>query len=83
MIAEPTAGRLEYRSWPTGFQVAALIGPHLDRTRERAAHLRIGWATSLDAVCDSDALIIATPPETHHPFAMGAIAAGKQIDIVR
>src|SRR4051812_20894733 len=65
-----------------GFEVAALVGRDPDQTAYRAAHF--GVPLSLTSVpeaiaSDVDALVIATPPVTHHEFAMQAIAAGKHV----
>jgi predicted dehydrogenase len=65
-----------------GFEVTALVGQDKDRTRSRAEHFDIPTAeTSVDAVLDTDidAVVIATPPATHHPFTMKAVAAGKHV----
>ena len=66
----------------SGFDVTMLVGQDAEKTATRAAHFGISKAlTSFDAVVDSDvdAIVIATPPQTHFPFAMKAIAAGKHI----
>jgi len=66
-----------------GFDVVALVGRDEKRTAERAA--RVGVAnptTSLaDALArpDADVVVIATPPHTHAPLALAAIAAGKHV----
>jgi len=65
-----------------GFDVTALVGRDQDRTAARAAHFGIPLAsTSVERVLDSDidAVVIATPPATHHPIAMAAFAAGKHV----
>jgi predicted dehydrogenase len=65
-----------------GFEVTALVGRDMARTRERADHFRIPQATtSVDAVLDTDvdAVVVATPPSSHHPLTMKAIAAGKHV----
>lgn len=66
-----------------GFDVRALVGRDPDRTASRAARFEIPTAsTSLDEVLempDIDAVTIATPPHTHAPLALAAIAAGKHV----
>jgi predicted dehydrogenase len=64
------------------FEVTALVGRDATRAKARAEHFGIPHAgTSVDAVLDTDidAIVIATPPATHHPFTMQAIAAGKHV----
>ena len=66
----------------SGFDVTALVGQDAEKTTARAAHFGIEHAlTSFDQAVDSDvdAIVIATPPQTHFPFAMKAIAAGKHL----
>jgi len=65
-----------------GFEVTTLVGRDLEKTVYRAGHFAIPNAlTSVDQALDSevDAIVIATPPATHHPLAMRAIAAGKHL----
>jgi len=65
-----------------GFEVAALVGRNREVTAARAAHFGIPRSLgSIEAVADSDveAVVIATPPETHHEFVMKALAAGKHV----
>jgi predicted dehydrogenase len=65
-----------------GFEVTALIGRDAERTAQRAVHFGIPNAsTSVDEILggDIDAIIVATPPATHHPIVMAAIAAGKHV----
>jgi predicted dehydrogenase len=66
-----------------GFEVHALVGRDPNRTAERAKRFEIPHAlTSLaDAVVlpGVDAVTIATPPLTHAPLALEAIAAGKHV----
>ena len=65
-----------------GFEVTALVGRDHGRTRAKADHFGIPQAlTSVDAAINSDidAIVIATPPETHHLFTMQALAAGKHV----
>jgi predicted dehydrogenase len=66
-----------------GFEVVALVGSDLERTRRRARRLDIEHA-----LCDVvealglpgiDAVSIATPPHLHAPQALAAIAAGKHV----
>jgi predicted dehydrogenase len=65
------------------FEVAALVGRDLDRTRARAERLGVPAAcASLDEALGSvalDAVSIATPPATHAPFAIAAARAGKHV----
>jgi len=65
-----------------GFEVSALVGRDAAKTAERAAHFGIADAlTSVDAALDSDAdaIVVASPPASHHEFTMKAIAAGKHV----
>ena len=66
-----------------GFEVRALVGQDPQRTAARAERCGIPVAaTSLaDAFdrADIDAVTIATPPHTHAPLALEAIAAGKHV----
>jgi predicted dehydrogenase len=65
-----------------GFEVTALVGRDAERTQSRADHFGIPAAlTSVDAAIDSDidAIVIATPPASHHPMTMQALAAGKHV----
>lgn len=65
-----------------GFEVTALVGRDPERTQDRAAHFGIPAAlTSVDAAIDSDidAIVIATPPGSHHEFTMKSLAAGKHV----
>jgi predicted dehydrogenase len=65
------------------FEVAALVGRDLERTRRRAGELGIGTACgSLDealALPDLAAITIATPPATHATLAIAAACAGKHV----
>lgn len=66
----------------SGFEVTTLVGQNFEKTASRAKHFGIPNAiTSFDTVVDSDvdAIVVATPPQTHFPFAMKAIAAGKHL----
>src|SRR5260370_41485769 len=64
-----------------GWEVRALVGRDPDRTALRAARFGIPAAvTTLDdalSLPGVDAVAIATPPHTHGPLAMAAVAAGK------
>ena len=66
-----------------GFDVAALVGRDRGRTSERAARVGIpGAFTSLtDALADTDvdAVVVATPPDTHAELVLEAVAAGKHV----
>jgi predicted dehydrogenase len=65
-----------------GFAVNALVGRDPGRTRERAAYFQIPQATtSVEEILDTDvdAVVVATPPSTHHRYTMMAIAAGKHV----
>ena len=65
-----------------GLEVAALVGRNPEVTAARAAHFGIPRSLgSMEAVADSDveAVVIATPPATHHEFVMKALAAGKHV----
>jgi predicted dehydrogenase len=66
-----------------GFDVLALVGQDPARTASRADRFDVPMAsTSLDEVLalpGVDAVTIATPPHTHAPIALAAIAAGKHV----
>lgn len=66
-----------------GFDVVALVGRDAARTTERAARVGIPSAfTSLaDALArkDVDAVVVATPPNTHGELVLEAVAAGKHV----
>jgi predicted dehydrogenase len=66
-----------------GFRVVGLVGRDPDRTAHRADRFEIPHAvTSLAAAMGLpgvDAVTIATPPNTHGPLALEAIAAGKHV----
>jgi predicted dehydrogenase len=66
-----------------GFTVHALVGTDQARTSERAALTGVPHAfTNLrDALelPEVDAVIVATPPFTHAPLVLEAIAAGKHV----
>lgn len=67
----------------SGFEVVALVGRNPERTGERAGRFGIPHAcTSLEealALPDIDAVTLATPPDTHGPLALEAIAAGRHV----
>jgi len=66
----------------SGFDVTALVGQDAEKTAYRASHFGIPNAlTSFDQALDSDidAIVIATPPATHHDFSLRAIRAGKHL----
>lgn len=66
-----------------GFDVVALVGRDAARTAERAARTGVpGAFTSLtDALArtDVDAVVVATPPNTHAELVLEAVAAGKHV----
>jgi predicted dehydrogenase len=65
-----------------GFDVVALVGRDLARTRQRAAAFGIDYAcTSLaEALAlGVDAVTVSTPPETHVDLVLEAIDAGKHV----
>ncbi len=65
------------------FDVVALVGRDIERTRDTAARLAIPAACgSVDEACalpDLDAVAIATPPTTHASLAIAAARAGKHV----
>ncbi len=66
-----------------GFDVVALVGRDTAKTVNRAAMFDVPRAlTSVDealALDGVDAVTIATPPHTHAPIAVSAIAVGKHV----
>src|SRR5215475_11824213 len=66
-----------------GFDVSYLVGRNPGRTAERAERFGIRHATTdlAEALGDPDvhAVAIATPPHTHGPIALQAVAAGKHV----
>jgi predicted dehydrogenase len=66
-----------------GFDVVALVGRDARRTAERAA--AVGVANPMTSLADALALpdaaavVIATPPHSHAPLALQAIAANKHV----
>jgi predicted dehydrogenase len=65
------------------FDVVALVGRDIGRTRDVAARLAVPSAYgSVEEVCalvDLDAVAIATPPATHAALAITAARAGKHV----
>jgi predicted dehydrogenase len=66
-----------------GFDVRALVGRDPGKTNERAQRFDVpnAMTTVADALAlpGVDAVAIATPPHTHAPIALEAIAAGKHV----
>ena len=66
-----------------GGDVAALVGRRADRTAQRAEQLAIGRAeTDYRKVLDDptiDAVVVASPDDTHETIAIDALAAGKHV----
>jgi predicted dehydrogenase len=66
-----------------GFDVVALVGRDAARTTERAARVGVpGAFTSLTeamARTDADAVVVATPPNSHAELVLEAVAAGKHV----
>lgn len=66
-----------------GFEVIALVGRDVDRTRRRAERLDVPHAlTDLDAALarpDVAAVTVATPPNAHAPIAIAAAESGKHV----
>src|SRR5947208_12145421 len=66
-----------------GFDVLALVGRDPDKTAERAQRFDVPHAlTSLADALELpgvDAVTVATPPHTHAPLVLGAVAAGKHV----
>jgi predicted dehydrogenase len=66
-----------------GFEVAALVGRDPEKTATRAEMFEIPLAlTSVEetlALPDLQAVSVATPPHTHAPITLAAIAAGKHV----
>jgi predicted dehydrogenase len=67
----------------SGIEVAALVGRDPEKTLERAARFDVPRGlTSLDealAVDGVDAVTVATPPHTHAPLVLQAVAAGMHV----
>lgn len=66
-----------------GFEVAALVGRDAKRTRERAQSFGVPEAlTSYEQALDLpglDAVVISSPPETHKPLTLQALARRKHV----
>jgi predicted dehydrogenase len=66
-----------------GFDVVALVGQDLDRTKERAEALGVPDATTdvEEAVNRPDVAVVsvATPPDAHEGPVMAALAAGRHV----
>ncbi len=66
-----------------GFEVTALIGRDPIRTRQRAEAFGVPRAlTSFDQALEIpglDAVAISTPPQTHKPLTLQALAKGKHV----
>jgi predicted dehydrogenase len=66
-----------------GFDVVALVGRDLQKTARRAARGGVGDACASlgDALAlgDIEAVVIASPPATHKPLGLEAIAAGCHV----
>lgn len=67
-----------------GFEVRAIVGRDLEKTRARSAPLGIPVASNdLPALLAGDPAIrlvtVATPPHAHYPAVMQAIAAGRAV----
>ncbi|HEY2427530.1 MAG TPA: Gfo/Idh/MocA family oxidoreductase [Acidimicrobiales bacterium] len=66
-----------------GFDVVALVGRDADRTAARARDAGIPNAlTSLEPALDVPGVVavtVATPPHTHAPLVLQAVAAGKHV----
>ncbi len=66
-----------------GIEVRALVGRNPEKTAERAQKLGVPHAcTSLDeafSLPDTDLVTVATPPHSHMPIVLAAIAAGKHV----
>lgn len=67
-----------FASHPLVKDVIAIDGREPIRARVQEANPSISTAASLDSVIDElDAVVIATPPETHFELAAAALSAGK------
>jgi predicted dehydrogenase len=64
-----------------GYDVVALVGQDQERTTRRAERLGIPRASTAlsDALDETDAVTIATPPATHAALAVAACEAGKDV----
>lgn len=66
-----------------GFEVLALVGQDRERTARRASrkgvpHACVSLAEAL-ALPGADAVAVATPPSTHAPLVLEALAAGRHV----
>src|ERR1700724_90141 len=66
-----------------GFEVLTLVGRDPEKTKLRAAYFDIpnastDFGTALD-IPGVDAVAIATPPHTHGPLVLQAVAAGRHV----
>ena len=66
-----------------GFEGTALVGRDPAKTAERAAHFGVPHAcTSLAeafALDGTEVVAVATPPHTHGPLVLEAVAAGRHV----
>ena len=66
-----------------GIEVLALVGRDAAKTSDRAARFGVPHATTdlaeALALTGVDAVAVATPPHTHGPIVLAAIAAGKHV----
>lgn len=66
-----------------GADIVALVGRRVEATQAKAATLGIRWAeTDYRRVLDDDAIdavVIATPDDTHERIAIDALGAGKRV----
>lgn len=66
-----------------GFEVAALVGRDLEKTARRGARAGVpqtfGSLREALASTDADAVVLASPPATHAPLALEALAAGRHV----
>jgi predicted dehydrogenase len=64
-----------------GVRIVGVIDSTEARARTVAAEMGIEWATSLDVpwMRDVQVLTIGTPPDSHHPVALAALARGLHV----
>jgi predicted dehydrogenase len=64
-----------------GVQLVGVIDRSETRAREVGDRLGIAWATTMDApwMGSVQALTIGTPPDSHHPIAIAALARGLHV----
>src|SRR5512134_914538 len=66
-----------------GFEVHALVGRNEDKAAARARMFDVAYSSNslagALALPGVDVVAIATPPHTHAPIALEAIAAGKHV----